>query len=322
MIKFVFIFIISVATFFVLSAEPLLARIVLAVSVFAALFLISVVEARIQRSSVKHVFAGLVGLVGGLIVSRLVQNSVLPLLPAAGLVFYRLVLDAVFAYAGYVLFYDNIGKLSLGGEAKQDKDQDTVNFTKYKILDTSSIIDGRIMDLSKTKFLEGIYLIPRFVLQELQLISDSSDSMKRQKGRRGLDLVAKMQKSEDLLVQIVDKDFPDIRGVDMKLVALAEELKAAIVTTDFNLNKVAQIHNIKIFNVNQLAEVMRPIVMPGEVFDLLIMKLGKDQNQGIGYLEDGTMVVVENASRWLKKRRKVEVTSVVQTESGRMIFAK
>ena len=274
MVKFIFIFIISVGTFFALPAELMLVRIIAAVCVFGLLFVVSAIEARILRNNVKHVFAGLAGLLLGLIISRLIQGSVMELLPSSGAAYFKLILDAIFAYAGYVLFYDNVGKLSLTAESKQDKEQDTVNFTKYKILDTSSIIDGRIMDLSKTKFLEGIYLIPRFVLQELQLISDSSDGMKRQKGRRGLDLVAKMQKSEDLLVQIVDKDFPDIRGVDMKLVALAEELKAAIVTTDFNLNKVAQIHNIKIFNVNQLAEVMRPIVMPGETFDLLIIKAG------------------------------------------------
>jgi len=191
-----------------------------------------------------------------------------------------------------------------------------------KILDTSAIIDGRIMDIAATGLLEGIYIIPRFVLQELQLISDSPDSQKRIRGRRGLDLVNKMQKSEHMVVQIVDKDYTDSRAVDNKLINLAKDMNGVIVTTDFNLNKVGTIQDVKIFNVNKLAESLKPIAMPGDTLEILIVKLGKDQSQGVGYLEDGTMIVVEGGSRFINKKRRVEVTSVLQTDSGRMIFAR
>jgi len=192
----------------------------------------------------------------------------------------------------------------------------------YKILDTSVIIDGRIADISETGFLEGILIIPNFILLELQQIADSPDALKRQRGRRGLDILNKMKKGLKSIVEIIDDDFPEVHEVDEKLMLLAKKYNAAIVTNDFNLNKVAQIQGIKVLNINELANAVKPIVLPGEELSILITKEGKDSDQGIGYLEDGTMVVVENGHQYIGKKVDVVVTSVLQTTAGRMIFAK
>lgn len=192
----------------------------------------------------------------------------------------------------------------------------------YKILDTSVIIDGRIADICDTGFLEGILVIPNFVLNELQMIADSADSIKRNRGRRGLDILNKMQKDQSIMVKISDMDFKDIQEVDSKLVQLAKVMKAKVITNDFNLNKVAEFHGVDVLNINLLSNSLKPIVLPGEDMRVLLVKEGKDSNQAIGYLDDGTMVVVENGRRRMNEEVDVTVTSVLQTTAGRMIFTR
>lgn len=188
------------------------------------------------------------------------------------------------------------------------------------VLDTSVIIDGRIADICETGFLTGTLAIPQFVLRELQQIADSADPLKRARGRRGLDILKKIQDQEAIGVEILDQDFSKIRDVDGKLVELAKQLQAPILTNDFNLNKVAQLHGIQVLNINQLANALKPVVLPGEMIRVRIIKEGKEHGQGVGYLDDGTMVVVDNAKRFMGKYIDVAVTSVLQTTAGRMIF--
>jgi uncharacterized protein YacL len=190
-----------------------------------------------------------------------------------------------------------------------------------KILDTNVIIDGRIADICETGFVEGLLVIPQFVLRELQYIADSTDSLKRNRGRRGLDVLARMQKRPDPAIEVSDRDFPLIREVDAKLVALARETGAMIVTNDFNLNKVAEVSGVAVLNINQLANALKPAALPGELMRVSVIKEGKEANQGVAYLEDGTMVVVDNARRYIGKSLEVTVTSAIQTTAGRMIFA-
>ena len=190
-----------------------------------------------------------------------------------------------------------------------------------KILDTNVIIDGRIADICETGFVEGILVVPQFVLRELQYIADSTDSLKRNRGRRGLDVLARMQKRPDLTILVSDRDFPLVREVDAKLVALARETGARIVTNDYNLNKVAEVSGVTVLNINQLANALKPVALPGELMRVNDIKEGKEANQGVAYLEDGTMVVVDNARRFIGKILEVTVTSAIQTTAGRMIFA-
>ena len=193
---------------------------------------------------------------------------------------------------------------------------------RYKILDTSVIIDGRIADVCETGFIDGTLVIPQFVLKELQLVADSSDSLKRNRGRRGLDILQKMQKMSGVDVQISDVDFPDVREVDLKLIELARTLQGKIVTNDFNLNKVAQLRGVEVLNVNELTNSLKPVVLPGESMKVFILKEGKEYNQGVAYLDDGTMVVVDNARRLIGKTIDIVVTSVLQTTAGKMIFGR
>ena len=190
----------------------------------------------------------------------------------------------------------------------------------YKILDTSAIIDGRIADIFETGFVEGTLIIPQFILQELVYIADSSDSLRRTRGKRGLDILHKIQKQVDLEVRIIDQDFPKIKEVDAKLVALAKQMNGKIFTNDFNLNKVAELQGVQVLNVNQLSTALRPVVLPGELMNVYIQREGKESGQGVAYLDDGTMVVVENGRKLLNKTTEVTVTSVLQTTAGRMIF--
>ncbi len=192
----------------------------------------------------------------------------------------------------------------------------------YKILDTSVIIDGRIADLCETGFIDGAMVIPQFVLKELQLVADSSDSMKRHRGRRGLDILQKIQKMSGVEVIISDVDFPEVKEVDLKLIELARTLTGKIVTNDFNLNKVAQLRGVSVLNINELANALKPVVLPGEVMKVFILKEGKEYNQGVAYLDDGTMVVVDNARKMISKTIDIVVTSVLQTTAGKMIFGR
>lgn len=190
-----------------------------------------------------------------------------------------------------------------------------------KILDTNVIIDGRIADICETGFVEGLLVVPQFVLRELQFIADSSDQLKRNRGRRGLEVLARMQKRPDLTILVSDRDFPLVREVDAKLVALARETGARIVTNDYNLNKVAEVSGVTVLNINQLASALKPAALPGEPMRVSVIKEGKEPNQGVAYLEDGTMVVVDNARRFIGRSLDVTVTSAIQTTAGRMIFA-
>ncbi|MGC4080980.1 MAG: hypothetical protein QM736_02405 [Vicinamibacterales bacterium] len=193
---------------------------------------------------------------------------------------------------------------------------------RYKILDTSVIIDGRIADVCDTGFIDGTLVIPQFVLKELQLVADSGDSLKRNRGRRGLDILQKIQKMAGVEVIISDMDFPEVKEVDLKLIELARSLEGKIVTNDFNLNKVAQLRGVSVLNVNELANSLKPVVLPGEIMKVFILKEGKEYNQGVAYLDDGTMVVVDNARKMISKTIDIVVTSVLQTTAGKMIFGR
>lgn len=196
-----------------------------------------------------------------------------------------------------------------------------LNLSK-KIVDTSVIIDGRIGDICRAGFIEGTLIIPRFVLQELQHIADSSDHLKRNKGRRGMDVLNSLKKYDSVTIQIVENEYRDIKEVDEKLVALAKDLGAKVITNDYNLNKIAEIQGVKILNINDLSNSIKPIFLPGERINVKIMKEGKEKDQGVAYLTDGTMIVVDNSRRMMGKRIDVTVTNVLQTDAGRMIFAR
>ena len=195
-------------------------------------------------------------------------------------------------------------------------------FRRYKILDTSVIIDGRIYDIAKTGFIEGTLLIPNFVLYELQYIADSGDSLKRVRGRRGLDILNALQKEESVDVEMYDGDFEDITEVDSKLIRLAKLLDGVLVTNDYNLNKVSEFQNVPVFNINALANAVKPVVIPGESMQVKVVKAGTERQQGVAYLDDGTMIVVEDGQHYMNKEIEVVVTSALQTAAGRMIFAK
>ncbi|MEQ8216363.1 MAG: PIN domain-containing protein, partial [Smithellaceae bacterium] len=190
-----------------------------------------------------------------------------------------------------------------------------------RILDTSVIIDGRIADICDSGFMDGELIVPRFVLNELQLVADSADSIKRSRGRRGLDILNRMQKSSNITIKIVEQDFPKVKGVDGKLVALAQKINAKLLTNDFNLNKVAELQGVRVLNINELANSMKPVVLPGEQMGVKIIREGKEPGQGVGYLDDGTMIIVDGAQKLLNANVEVIVTSVLQTTAGRMIFS-
>ena len=208
------------------------------------------------------------------------------------------------------------------GSNPDPKDANESDFYLGKILDTSAIIDGRISDVSEVGFLEGTIIVPQFVIRELQWIADSNDSLKKVRGRRGMETLKKMQEQKNLKVKIVDRDFTNIKEVDLKLVRLAKELKSHLVTHDFNLTKVANLQGVKVLNVNQLANSLRPVILPGEHMNIKVIKEGKDENQGVGYLDDGTMVVIDNGKKHINKDVNLIITSVIQTPTGRMIFSK
>jgi uncharacterized protein YacL len=235
--------------------------------------------------------------------------------------FLQILVMLLMAYVGLVIGANKGDLLNLaalggifGGEKQGKK--------SYKILDTSVIIDGRIADIAETGFLDGIIVTPQFVLRELQLVADSADSLKRNRGRRGLDILQKLQKVATLTIQIVEDDFPAVREVDLKLIELAKLYEGKIITNDFNLNKVAQLQGVPVLNINELANSLKPIVLPGETMRVFILKEGKEYNQGVAYLDDGTMVVVDNARKMIGKTIDVSVTSVLQTTAGKMIFGK
>lgn len=281
-----------------------------------------------------------VSIIVGLIIAALIST----LFSHSQLFFFNTVLPVVlmiiFGYLGFIVgktrFNDLPRLFALRHKAETDatkqtqqKSEETVlerkvddNFHKYKLLDTNILIDGRVFDLAKTGFLEGTLIVPNFVLYELQYIADSGDSIKRVRGRRGLDILNKLRSEKIVPLEMYDGDFEDIQEVDSKLIKLAKMLDAEIVTNDYNLNKVSEFQNVRVLNINALAKSLKPRVIPGEKLDVMVIKNGTERQQGVAYLDDGTMIVVEDGRYFMNKTIEVEVTSALQTDAGRMIFAK
>ncbi|MBF0601015.1 PIN/TRAM domain-containing protein [Limosilactobacillus oris] len=289
------------------------------------------VEHDLTSKSPIYIFFGALLTILGLVLAVLISiplwrtripviNNVLPIL-----------LMIVFSYYGFKIGtsrlddWKNLATLrrnkDAGGRHEVIKQQDA-NYHHYKILDTNILIDGRIYDLVKTGFLEGTLLVPNFVLYELQYIADSGESIKRVRGRRGLDILNKLRKEKIVPIEMYDGDFEDIPEVDSKLIALAKKVNGAIVTNDYNLNKVIQFQNVDVLNINNLAKSLRPRVIPGEKLNVVVVKKGTERQQGVAYLDDGTMVVVEDGRYFMNQPIEVEVTSALQTDAGRMIFAR
>lgn len=290
------------------------------VAIGAATGLIAVtVELVLGRLSVGSIVGGVAGLALGLIAASLLWMPFRGLVPEPTIL--PFLLAGLFGYGGLLLGMKKGESLGVESLVRAIKGDEGVEANK-KLLDTSVIIDGRIADVCETGFIEGTFIAPQFILQELQHIADSPDSLKRARGRRGLDVLHRMQKMSTLNVKIVEQDFPKIKEVDAKLVALAKNLNAKIITNDFNLNKVAELQGVTVLNVNELANAIKPVVLPGETLKAFIIKEGKEHNQGVAYLDDGTMVVVDNGRKLIGKNVNVTVTSVLQTTAGRMIFAK
>jgi uncharacterized protein YacL len=279
-------------------------------------------ESRVRRISLKRLIGAAIGSTMGIIgafLFSLVLRASIPEPKTAQ--FLALLVMLLMAYVGLVVGSskgDLLDLSAMGGLFGSEK----LAKRAAKVLDTSVIIDGRIADIADTGFLDGTLVIPNFVLRELQLVADSADSLKRNRGRRGLDILQRIQKIASLQVMIVDDDYPAVREVDLKLIELAKQYEAKIVTNDFNLNKVAQLQGVEVLNINELANALKPIVLPGELMKVFILKEGKEYNQGVAYLDDGTMVVVDNARKMIGKTIDIAVTSVLQTTAGKMIFGR
>jgi uncharacterized protein YacL len=278
-------------------------------------------EMRLRAASLTHLLGGLIGGAIGLGIAKAIETAMFWANTGDHrFLFLRGMILLVLPYIGLVLGAKRgewleparlIGLFRAAGPQR-----------RYKILDTSVIIDGRIADVCETGFIDGTLVIPQFVLKELQLVADSADTLKRNRGRRGLDILQKIQKMSGVDVTISDVDFPELREVDLKLIELARTLQGKIVTNDFNLNKVAQLRGVEVLNINQLANSLKPVVLPGEIMKVFILKEGKEYNQGVAYLDDGTMVVVDNARKMISKTIDIVVTSVLQTTAGKMIFGR
>ena len=282
-----------------------------------------VFELRVRQASLKRLLGAAVGSVLGILGAYLISLVLGQALPGntTTLPFLQVLLLAWMMYCGLVVGAAKGEMLNLaafGGLFGAE----VSGKNSFKILDTSVIIDGRIADIAETGFVDGPVVIPQFVLRELQQVADSADSSKRQRGRRGLDILQRIQKLPQLTVQIVEDDFPAVREVDMKLIELARLYNCKIVTNDFNLNKVAQVRGVEVLNINELANALKPLVLPGETMRVFILKEGKEPTQGVAYLDDGTMVVVDNARRLISKTIDITVTSVLQTTAGKMIFGR
>ncbi len=269
----------------------------------------------------RRILWGIFGFVLGVLISGLMTVVIEPVLAP-------LISPSIIPPAGKaisLIFFSALG-IVLALRLEHDPSllawRNNASLSNSKLLDTSVIIDGRIADLCETGFLEGTFIIPQFVLHELQYIADSGDPNKRVRGKRGLDILHRLQKMEHFDLRIVDDDFPSIREVDAKLVALARQISAKVVTNDMNLNKVAGLQGVFVLNINQLTNALKPVVLPGEIMRVFVLKEGKEAWQGVAYLEDGTMIVIDDARRSIGKKVDVSVTSVLQTAAGRMIFAK
>ena len=280
-----------------------------------------VLELGLKKVSSRGLSAAVFGLLFGLLMAFLVIKTMdlVPMGPMVGDPM-RALLVIIFCYFGMAIALRGKDEFNIiipyVKFARQDQREELI------ILDTSVVIDGRIADICHTRFIEGRFVVPRFVLKELQQIADSQDSIKRNRGRRGLDVLAKLQKLPNIDVRIQEEDFADVKEVDAKLVKLAKLLEARILTNDFNLNKIAELQGVQVLNINELANALKPVVLPGEVMEARVIKEGKEYNQGVAYLDDGTMVVVEQGRHLIGQTVRVQVTSVLQTAAGRMIFAK
>ncbi|KRM71469.1 PIN/TRAM domain-containing protein [Lacticaseibacillus brantae] len=289
-------------------------------------------EAFLSSQSPSYLLFGSLSTIVGLVLAAIIS---LPLynLPWAGLnLVLPIILMVILGYLGFrvgTTRREEWRKLISRNKRTPDENADQVlerkaddNFRKYKILDTSVIIDGRIQAIAKTGFIEGTLMVPTFVLHELQLISDSADSLKRGRGRRGLDILNAMQEDPEINIEMYDGDFEDMTEVDSKLIKLAKLLDGIVVTNDYNLNKVSQFQNVPVFNINALANALKPEVIPGESMKVTVIKSGTERQQGVAYLDDGTMIVVEDGQYYMNQPLEVIVTSALQTAAGRMIFAK
>lgn len=306
----------------------LIATMSLANYVFA---LLRWLEERLKSAPLSDILGGTVGMVIGLVVAYLFSPEIRSI-PVVG-VAVQFFVAVFFAYLGLRIGFTkredliNLfpGKVSLREKGDKEKDKEKKNALRpgeAKLLDTSVIIDGRIADLVETGFLDGTLIISSFVLEELQHIADSSDVLKRNRGRRGLDVLNRIQKDLKAPVQIVEIDYDDIQEVDSKLVRLAKQMHGKVMTNDFNLNKVCELQGVSVLNINDLANALKPVVLPGEELHVQVIKDGKEYNQGVAYLDDGTMIVIEGGREYIGGRVIVLVTSVLQTSAGRMIFAK
>ena len=282
---------------------------------------IIMIEMMIEKIPLDDLVAGVLGAIIGLIGAKLldyavslVENQTFNSLYKP----YSVLIKMAFAYFGLLIAIRKKEELNLLDQniSKAVKGQD------LKILDTSAIIDGRIADVCDAKFLDGIFIVPRFILKELQTVADSGDSMKRSRGRRGLEILNRLQENKNIQLRIYEKDYPETAEADIKIVKLATELKAKVITTDFNLNKIAALSGVVVLNVNELSNAVKPMVIPGEMMQVMVVKEGKEHSQGIAYLEDGTMVVVEEGRKKIGEKLEVVVTSVLQTTAGRMIFTR
>lgn len=282
------------------------------------------VENRLKKAPVSDIIAGTIGLITGLLIGNLFFRA-LQSIPYVG-VYLAIVITIAFGYFGLTVAINKreefLGFIATFPKLSNKEKNRPENKIQPKILDTSVIIDGRIADICKSGFLEGTLVIPNFVLEELRHIADSSDLLKRNRGRRGLDILNKIQKELEMRVVITDKDFDDIQEVDSKLVKLAQVMGGKVVTNDFNLNKVAELQGVPVLNINELANAVKPVVLPGEEMVVHVIKDGKETGQGVAYLDDGTMIVVDGGKRYMNETIGVLVTSVLQTAAGRMIFAK
>jgi uncharacterized protein YacL len=322
-IRTLFILVLTAACYFLrpFGLAPWAAAVMGAIAAAAVI----VFEQRVRALSLKRLLGAVLGSVLGIAGAALFGMVLGGSLPPGGTrALLQLFVLMLMTYVGLMVgaskgdllnFTGGLAELFAGERAAGAK-------RALKILDTSAIIDGRIADVVETGFLEGTLLVPEFVLRELQIVADSSDSSRRQRGRRGLDILQKMQAHPLLSVQIIEDDFPQLREVDLKLIELAKKRGAPIVTNDFNLSKVAQLHHVQVLNLNDLANSLKPLVLPGEKMNIVVLKEGKEYNQGVGYLDDGTMVVVDHARRMIGRAVEITVTSVLQTASGKMIFGK
>mgnify|MGYP001570226473 FL=1 len=284
-----------------------------------------IIERLLKSVSLKEIISCLFGLVAGLVAANLLvfltsvimegdeNRNILRMIAAAS--------SLTLGYLGMSVAYKKRDEFAffattVGGVTRRTQSND------IKILDTNVIIDGRIFDICESGFIEGRIIVPRFVLNELQYIADSADVLRRNRGRRGLDILHKMQKNPGIDVHIVEQDFPDVKEVGAKLIELAKSMGAKVITNDFNLNQVAELQAVSVLNINELANAVKPVILPGETMNVRVIKEGKEQAQGVAYLDDGTMVVVENGRYLIGQTLDVIVTSILQTTAGRMIFTR